>query len=199
MTSGEFLDGLQPEIHADLIDGEIVMHCPVKLNHANLVNFLDRLLRSFLDEEPLGGLYRETVAGRLSVRGAFLPAIQFFSNAQLPRLLERNAPIAPVFLCEAISESMEANDRGRKFTACGLHGVQEYWILDPTDLKHRFYRLEGDTFVEFATSGDRIDSVTISGFWARRSWFNPKKLPKVNKCVDEILADLKRARARKKA
>ena len=51
LTSEEFLDWLQPGIFADLIGGEIFMRSPVNIRHARLVNFLDHLLRSYLEEE----------------------------------------------------------------------------------------------------------------------------------------------------
>ena len=62
MTSEEFLDWLQPGVFADLIDGEIVMHSPVNLRHARLINFLDRLLGGYIEHEDLGELHRESVA-----------------------------------------------------------------------------------------------------------------------------------------
>jgi hypothetical protein len=40
-TADEFLEWLEPGVFADLIDGEILMHSPVSLLHANLANFLD--------------------------------------------------------------------------------------------------------------------------------------------------------------
>ena len=72
-TADEFLDWLQPGIHADLIDGEKFMRSPVNLKHADLINYVDHLLRSYIELKNLGRLYREVVAVRLSVREVFLP------------------------------------------------------------------------------------------------------------------------------
>ncbi|MGI8437303.1 MAG: hypothetical protein ACR2NX_10425 [Chthoniobacterales bacterium] len=73
-TDADFLEWLQPGLHADLIDGEKFMHSSVALVHADLLNFLDRLLASYLERAGLGGrLYREVVAVRLSTRNVFLP------------------------------------------------------------------------------------------------------------------------------
>ncbi len=49
LTSEEFLDWLEPGVQADLIGGEVFMHSPVNLRHARLLNFLDHLLRSFVE------------------------------------------------------------------------------------------------------------------------------------------------------
>jgi len=67
-TADEFLDWLEPGIHADLIDGEKFMHSPVNLKHADLTNFVDFLLRSYIEKHKLGKLYREVVAVRLGSR-----------------------------------------------------------------------------------------------------------------------------------
>jgi hypothetical protein len=54
-TATDFLDWLQPGVHADLIDGEEFMHSPVSLKNARLTNFLDHLLRSWLERTTFGG------------------------------------------------------------------------------------------------------------------------------------------------
>jgi Uma2 family endonuclease len=87
-TSDEFLDWLEPEVFADLIDGAKCMHSPVSLRHANLVNFLDNLLRLYLESKSLGRLYRESVAIRLSSRNTFLPDLSYFTREQVERLGE---------------------------------------------------------------------------------------------------------------
>src|SRR2546425_1087535 len=77
LTSEEFLDWLQPGVHADLIGGEIHMHSPVQLRHANLINFVERLLAAYIEHEELGVLHREAVAVRLSLRETFMPDLAF--------------------------------------------------------------------------------------------------------------------------
>jgi Uma2 family endonuclease len=187
LTSELFLDWLQPEVFADLIDGEIVMHSPVNLRHARLVNFLDRLIGAYIEQEDLGELHRQSVAVRLSLRETFLPDLAYFTTAQVAQLGATHASFAPTFVVEALSPTTADNDTGRKFAAYELHGVREYWILDPEKANHRFYRREGDMLVEFASRAERIDSATIARLWIRRSWLNPAKLPRVCPCLEEIL------------
>ena len=71
LTAEDYLDRLDPEHFADLIDGEIFIHSPVSIRHATLLNFLDGVLRLFVDRHRLGVLFRESVAVRLSSRNAF--------------------------------------------------------------------------------------------------------------------------------
>ena len=198
LTAEEFLDWLQPGVLADLIGGEILMHSPVNLHHARLVNFLDHLLRSYIERASLGELYRETVAVRLSVRETFLPDLAFFTRTQVPRLTPTHAPFAPTFVMEALSPATADRDTGRKFAAYELHGVTEYWILDPDRLDHHFYRREGDLLAEFGVGEERIDSASIAGFWIKRSWLNPAKLPSTSACLAEILRSVRTSRRRRK-
>ena len=187
LTSEEFLDWLQPGVFADLIGGDIVMHSPVNLRHARLINFVDRLMGAYIEHQDLGELHRESVAVRLSVRETFLPDLAYFSKAQVVRLATTHASFAPALVVEALSPATAANDTGRKFAAYELHGVTEYWILDPEKLNHRFYKREGDMLAEFATGADRIDSASLAQFWIRRRWLNPANLPPVRTCLAEIL------------
>jgi Uma2 family endonuclease len=186
-TADDFLEWLQPGIHADLIDGEKFMHSPVNLRHANLLNFLDRLLALYIERKKLGRLYREVVAVRLSTRNVFLPDLSFFANEQVPNLAAAHAPFAPTMVVEALSPYSADRDVGPKFAAYEEHGVQEYWVLDPEKLAHRFYAREGELLVEFAHGEEIIRSHTVAGFRVKRAWLNPDSLPDVAPCLDEIL------------
>ena len=187
LTSEEFLDWLQPGIHADLVGGRIHLHPPANLKYADLLNFLGHLLASYIEAESLGELYRTSVAVRLSPRETFMPDLAFFTNAQVARLPETHAPFAPTWVCEVLSPSSVKRDTEQKFAAYELHRVPEYWVLDPRKLVHRFYRLHVDVLEEYAEGADRIESMSIPGFWVKRAWLNPEKLPTVKSCLAEIL------------
>jgi hypothetical protein len=102
-TAEQFLDWLQPGVHADLIYGEKFKHSRVNLRHADLLNFIDHLLGSFIERKKLGKLYREMVAVRLSSRNVFLPDLAYFTPEQVPRLNPTHAPLAPTLVVEALS------------------------------------------------------------------------------------------------
>ena len=169
-----------------MIDGEIVMHSPVNLRHADLLNFLDHLLRSYLELKKLGRLYREVVAVRLSVRQVYMPDLAFFTVDQLSALKPTYAPLAPTLVVEALSPGTAQNDVGDKFAAYELHGVREYWVLDPDHLAHRFYKREGELLVEFAAGAERIPAQTVPGFFLKRGWLDPANLPDASQCLTEI-------------
>lgn len=107
-------------------------------------------------------------------------------NLRHARLRPTHAPFAPTFVVEALSPNSAERDVGPKFAAYEEHGVQEYWVLDPETLAHRFYAREGELLVEFAHGEELIRARTVSGFWVKRSWLNPEALPEVAGCLDEI-------------
>ena len=116
-----------------------------------------------------------------------MPDLSYFTATQALRLGETHASFAPAMVVEALSPSTAKNDLGPKFAAYELHDVQEYWILDPQQLKHRFYRRAGDMLEEFSAMEEKIASTSVPGFWVRRAWLDPERTPKVATCVREIL------------
>ncbi len=189
-TAAEFLDWLEPGVKADLIDGDKHMHSPVHIKHARLMNFMDRLLGPYVESRKLGEVHRETLAVRLSARTVFLPDLAYFTNEQVARLQPNFAPFAPTFVVEVLSPGNPERDLVEKFPKYEEHGVREYWILDPHDLRHRFFRREDELLVEYAQRGEQIIAQSIPGFWVKRSWLNPEKLPEVSRCLREITAKL---------
>jgi Uma2 family endonuclease len=188
-TADEFLEWLEPGVFADLIDGEILMHSPVSLLHANLTNFLDRLLASFIEHKGLGGVvHREVVAVRMSQRSVVMPDIAFYTGEQEQLFREAHIPVAPTWVAEILSPATALNDVGRKFAKYEEYGVKEYWVLDPITLTHRFYCRQDNLLLEFAQNEDIIRSRAIGDFWVKRSWLDRQSRSKPT--VSEALAQL---------
>lgn len=190
LTAQDFLDWLQPGRHADLIDGEVFMHSPVSIRHANLLNFVDRLMGLYVDRHDLGVLYREVVAVRLSGRNVFLPDLAFYRKGREGAIRPTHITEAPDLVVEVLSPRTADRDIGPKFADYEQHGVREYWILDPETLAHRFYRLddqrETPEFLEYAEGEETIASEVIKGFYLLRSWLDPAALPRIHDVLDSI-------------
>ena len=176
-TAEEFLDWLTPERFADLINGEISMHSPVSIRHADLLNFLHLLLGAYVDRHRLGVLYREVVAVRFSSRNVFLPDLAFYRTERLGQIRDNHIEGAPDLVVEALSPRTANRDTGPKFAAYEEHGVTEYWILDPATLAHRFYRRQGEILIEYGEEAARIESQVVRGFFVRREWLHPDSHP----------------------
>lgn len=162
------------------------MHSPVSIRHADLLNFLDRLMGTYIDRHRLGVLYREVVAVRLSGRNAFLPDLAFYRTGREGEIRPTHIVGAPDLVVEVLSPRTADRDIGPKFAEYEQHGVREYWILDPETLAHRFYRLDGEELVEYADGAETIDSTVINGFFLKRSWLDPAALPRVDDAMSAL-------------
>ncbi len=198
LTADDFLAWLEPGKHADLIDGEVEMHSPVSLKHAELLNFVDAILRQYIDRHDLGTLFREVVAVRLSSRNVFMPDLAFYRAGREADLRDTYAAGAPDLVVEVLSPRTAERDVGPKFAEYEQHGVIEYWVLDPETLAHRFYRRQGEILTEYADETENtagtggaaatIHSETVPGFFVRREWLTPAAVPKIDAALTEIEA-----------
>ena len=188
LTAEDFLSWLTPKRRADLLDGEIFMHSPVSIRHADLLNFLDRLLGSYVDRRSLGFLYREVVAVRLSSRNVFLPDLCFIRKERKDSIRENHIEGAPDLVVEVLSGRTADRDVGPKFAEYEQHGVTEYWVLDPETLAHRFYRRDGELLVEYGENAPKIESETVKGFFVRREWLDPGSLPSISDTLAAVEA-----------
>ena len=180
LTAEDFVEWLTPERFADLIDGEIFVHSAVSIRHADLLNFLDGILRAYIDHHRLGFLYRESVAVRLSSRSVFLPDLAFYRADRRRQIRDSHVDGAPDLVVEVLSPRTADRDVGPKFAEYERHGVGEYWVLDPGTLAHRFYRRQGELLVEYAAGAERIESSVVTGFFVRREWLDPDNLPSIS-------------------
>ncbi len=163
------------------------MHSPVNLKHARMVDFLDFLIRSFIEKKNLGGeLHREVVAVKLNHRNVFLPDLAYFTGHQVKVLAETHAPFAPKWVREVMSPSSVDRDTGPKFAAYEQHGVEEYWLIDPETSAHQFFRKSGELFVPYAEGAEWVETGVIEGFMLRRSWICGDDFPKIEDCLAEI-------------
>ena len=118
---------------SEFIDGEIVVHSPVKLIHNLVSNNLFILLKSFVKKNNLGFVGFKKILVNLS-RNDYEPDLCFFhkEKSSLFKPKQMFFP-APDLIVEVISESTEKIDRGIKFEDYEFHKVSEYWIINPED------------------------------------------------------------------
>jgi Uma2 family endonuclease len=127
----DFYNWVTPEMKAEFIEGEIVVHSPVRSTHnivlVNIVTDAKNLLRKIKS----GYLGVEKIMTRLT-RNDYEPDICYF-RAEKSKDFKGDQTIfpAPDFIVEILSNSTEDRDRGVKFQDYEAHGVEEYWIIDP--------------------------------------------------------------------
>ena len=163
----QFYEEMSDDQKVEFIDGEVVMHSPARNRHLFAKLKLAKLLDSFVDRHDLG-VVRDEKCLCVFPRNDYEPDIVFF-NPEKTSQFHSNTMKFPVpdFVVEVLSETTECFDRGVKFEDYEAHGVQEYWIIDPTEGRETVeqYVLENGTFQLRLKSGSGdITSHVINGF-----------------------------------
>ena len=160
----KFYEEVKEEFKAEFINGEIIIHSPVKVKHSLASDLLNRLLGFYVDYHQLGKVFHEKVMISLS-RNDFKPDICFFSQEKFKNLKKDQWQLpTPDFIVEVLSDSTEKIDRGVKFDDYAEHGVQEYWLVDPDEQNIEQYILKDKKYELFFKANDgNIECKTIKG------------------------------------
>lgn len=140
----DFYNWVTPNIKAEFIDGEIVVHSPVRKSHNDCGLNLVTILKLFILRKKVGWLGYEKVMTRFT-RNDYEPDICFFSNEKSKDFIDEQTifPV-PDFIVEILSKSTEDRDRGIKKLDYQLHKVKEYWIVDPDTALIEQYLLDNE-------------------------------------------------------
>jgi Uma2 family endonuclease len=149
----------------EFIQGEIIKHSPVLNRHLLATKRLFSIMSAHVRVKILGVVHAQKAMTSFP-RNDYEPDISFFglTKAQLTSPDTLKFPI-PDLIVEVLSPSTEARDRGIKFQDYALHGVAEYWIIDPVAESVELYRLAGEIYppTERQTEG-MLCSDAIAGF-----------------------------------
>jgi len=130
----------------EFINGEVVVHSPVKLQHNEANHNLLVMLSTYVRANGLGLVGFEKLLISLT-RNDYEPDICFFRREKADTFSPSQMRFpAPDFIAEVLSESTAHNDRGVKFDDYAAHGVAEYWIIDPEAEIVEQYLLDGDEY-----------------------------------------------------
>lgn len=163
-----FREWLRDDVKAEFINGEVIMHSPVKRRHLDATQNLMTLLRVFVHLHDLGAVDSEKALVGLT-RNDYEPDICYW-NAETAASFQDDQMEhpAPDLIVEILSKSTTGRDRGVKFEDYAAHGVAEYWIIDPVRKSVEQYQLDESTmaFVLSATLylNDTITALTVPGF-----------------------------------
>ena len=126
----------------------------IPIRHADLLNFVDGLLRAYVDQPGLGLLYREVVAVRLASRNVFMPDLAFYRSERAHLVRETHIDGPPDLVVEVSSNRTADRDVGPESA-------------------------EYEPLVEYAHDAARIESATVNGFVVMRNWLNPTALAQI--------------------
>lgn len=160
-----FYERMSEQQKTEFINGEMIVHSPVKLRHAEASFNLATLIRLYVQHNNLGLVGYEKLLISLT-RNDYEPDICFFrSDVAAAFAPDQMRFPAPDLAIEVLSPSTEANDRGVKFEDYAAHGVGEYWLIDPQSETLEQYILEGDAFaLQIKARTGTVSSTAVAGF-----------------------------------
>jgi Uma2 family endonuclease len=165
----EFYNLIHENVKAEFINGEIVMHSPVRNRHWTASMKISSELHRYVKDNALGVVSAEKVMIRLT-RNDYEPDIVFFSTEKIQSFTPDQLLFpAPDLVGEILSESTERTDRTIKFSDYEAHGVSEYWIVDPEQRSIEQYLLENGEYnlhVKLAGEG-LLHARSVAGFTIR--------------------------------
>ena len=149
----------------EFINGEIIFHSPVKLQHNDATVLLGMLLKTFVAKYELGFVGLEKIMISLT-RNDYEPDICFFGNEKANEFKRNQVQFpAPDFVVEVLSESTEKNDRETKFQDYAAHGVKEYWIIDAEKQTIEQYWSQNEQYeLLLKSKSGEINSVVLPEF-----------------------------------
>lgn len=143
----QFYEQMNEGVKQEFINGEVVVHSPVKMRHEGASRGFMELWDAHVRVRKLGYVSHEKLLICLT-RNDYEPDICYF-RAEIAAgftPVQMKFP-APDIIVEVLSESTEAVDRGLKFEDYAAHGVREYFIVDPEHEVVEQYLLKGDAYV----------------------------------------------------
>jgi len=149
----------------EFINGKIVFHSPVKLEHNTATGWLYKLLSTFVAKHRLGFVGIEKILISLT-RNDYEPDVCFFGNAKAEKFTRGQMKFpAPDLVVEVLSESTAEKDRTTKFDDYAAHGITEYWIIDPKSETVEQFILQNEDYELILKAKDgTIESVALPEF-----------------------------------
>jgi Uma2 family endonuclease len=142
----EFYNWVNESMKAEFINGEIIVHSPVKMKHEIVSSCIFKLLDTYVIKHDLGYVAHEKVMIRLT-RNDYEPDICFFSKQKSQSFApEKTLFPAPDLIVEVLSEGTQERDRGVKFKDYEAHNIPEYWIVDADNEIVEVYHLKNGNY-----------------------------------------------------
>lgn len=178
----QFLEWADEDVHAEWIDGEIIVMSPASKAHQEVMTTLAGIVGGFVRECSLGEVYlppfnqkpSSTLPGRE-------PDLMFVRKENLSRVQNTFLNGPADLVVEIISPESRTRDTIDKFREYQEGGVSEYWIVDPYERTIQFFqRNEAGRFEEKVAVDGVYHGKAIDGFWLKTSWlWQPPKMSAV--------------------
>jgi Uma2 family endonuclease len=196
MSYEEYLAWADEDVHAEWVNGEVIVQMPPKEPHQRVVAFLVQLMGLFIQLFQLGRLLPAPFEMRAVPDGpAREPDLIFVAREHLDRLSQERLSGPADLVVEVISDDSVARDRADKFYEYQAAGVKEYWILDSRPGRERadFYVLDekGRYRPVPPESDGRYHSTVLPGFWLHVDWVTAAEPPAVLTALAQVVGPQK--------
>jgi Uma2 family endonuclease len=196
MSYEEYLAWADEDVHAEWVNGEVIVQRPPTLRHQQVVAFLICLLGDFIEIFRLGRLLPAPLEMRATPDGpAREPDLLFVAQEHLERLTEARLSGPADLVVEVVSDDSVARDRADKFYEYQAAGIREYWIIDPRPGYERadFYVLDDKgryRSVPIDPDG-RYHSTVLADFWFQVDWVLAAEPPEVLQTLAQVVGPQK--------
>jgi Uma2 family endonuclease len=163
----DFYNWVREDQKAEFVNGEVILHSPVKRKHWQTVLNLGKLLSLYVDLNGLGEVATEKALISLT-RNDYEPDVCYWSVEKTAQFEPDQMRFpAPDLVVEVLSRGTAQRDRGVKFEDYAAHGVREYWLIDPNKREiEQYERARSQAFAPVGTwtDTDALTSRVLPGF-----------------------------------
>lgn len=134
--------------------------------HQYISGILYLMIGTIVRERRLGKVYFAPFDVVLSDTDVVQPDLLFVSNERAEIITQDNIRGTPDLVVEILSPSTADRDRTIKLDLYAMHGVKEYWIVDP-DCRTVMVMLRGESRFEVSCTYEEdqiLSSPTLEGF-----------------------------------
>ena len=158
----------------ELIEGELCVSPSPSPEHQRITRRLNRILDHVVIDSGLGEYFSAPLDVVLADGIVVQPDIMIVIRERSPIVTDNEIAGAPDFIAEIMSPTNRAYDRLVKRSLYALHGVPEYWLVDPqrqqitifSDLVDGQYRSELISVDTAVSATVRGLSVSVAGLFS---------------------------------
>jgi len=192
MSYDAYLAWADEDVHAEWVNGEVIVQMPPTQPHQRVVTFLLQLVGMFIQLFRLGQLLPAPFEMRAVPQGsAREPDLLFVAQDHLSRLTEARLNGPADLVVEVVSDDSVTRDWVDKLAEYQAAGIPEYWIIDPRPGAARadFYLLDstGHYQAVLLAPDGRYHSTVLPGFWLRVEWLVAVEPPDVLQTLAQIV------------
>lgn len=153
----------------EILEGELLMSPSPNANHQIVLLNLATILKLFVEKFGLGKIFIAPFDVVISKFDVVQPDIIFISKENNHIIKSTHVEGAPDLVVEIISPGSAQRDRIIKRKIYALHGIKEYWLVQPEKEKVQVLRLEKGDFKRIVelTKKDVLTSSLLIGLEIR--------------------------------